>query len=188
MGVSEMQIEHRVRPVIAEMEKGLFKVVDELQKETLAINVARVRSDFMQDLTSSLGQYRELRYFGDDTPEIRAVPPSQREKEKTALNRPVREVLRVVKYCQDNPRVTGEELQRLKPTIFRNFPPHLNIQIIPILVAYGEIFVKLAECQRLLRFDAEEEPADSILKAPKRPVSRPEDDKMLPVNGPGLER
>ena len=73
--------------------------------------------------------------------------------------------------------MTGEELQRLKPTIFRNFPPHLNIQIIPILVAYGEIFVKLAEFQRLLRFDAEEEPADSILKAPKRPV-----------NGPGLER
>ena len=87
MGVSEMQIEHRVRPVIAEMEKGLFKVVDALQKETLAADVARVRSDFMQDLTSSLGQYRELRYFGDDTPEIRAVPPSQREKEKTALNR-----------------------------------------------------------------------------------------------------
>ncbi len=57
MAVSEMQIEYRVRPVIAEMEKGLFKVVDELQKETLAINVARVRSDFMQDLTSSLGQY-----------------------------------------------------------------------------------------------------------------------------------
>ena len=59
MGVSEMQIEHRVRPVIAEMEKGLFKVVDALQKETLATDVARVRSDFMQDLTSSLGQYRE---------------------------------------------------------------------------------------------------------------------------------
>ena len=46
--------------------------------------------------------------------------------------------------------MTGEELQRLKPTIFRNFPPHLNIQIIPILVAYGEIFVKLAECPAAL--------------------------------------
>ena len=37
MGVSEMQIEIRLRPVIAEMEKGLFKVVDELQKEPLAM-------------------------------------------------------------------------------------------------------------------------------------------------------
>ena len=63
MGVREMQIEHRVRPVIAEMEKGLFKVVDALQKETLAADVARVRSDFMQDLTSSLGQYPELQYL-----------------------------------------------------------------------------------------------------------------------------
>ena len=34
MAVSEMQIEHRLRPVIAEMERGLFKVVDALQKET----------------------------------------------------------------------------------------------------------------------------------------------------------
>jgi hypothetical protein len=173
MAVSEMQIKSRVRPVIADMETGLFKVVDALQKEALAIDVARVRSDFMQDLNSSLGQYRELRYFGDDNPEIRAVPPSQREKEKMALNRPVREVLKVVKYVQDNPRVTGEDLQRLKLTAFRNFPPHLNIQIIPILTAYGEIFGKLAEYQRLLQFDAEELPQDSILKArqPTKPVT-----------------
>ena len=85
------------------MEKGLFKVVDELQKETLAINVARVRSDFMQAPTSSLGQYREPRYFGDDAPEIHAVPPSQREKEKITLNRQSGKSSGLSSTCQDNP-------------------------------------------------------------------------------------
>ena len=44
MAVSEMQIEILLRPVIAEMERGFFKVADKLQRDQLAINVQEIEA------------------------------------------------------------------------------------------------------------------------------------------------
>ena len=46
MAVSEMQIEILLRPVIAEMERGFFKVADKLQRDQLAINVQEIEAGF----------------------------------------------------------------------------------------------------------------------------------------------
>jgi hypothetical protein len=162
-----MQVETRTRGVVAEMQKGLFKVVDDLQREAVAVNVQQIKGDYITALRVSLDQFRKVKYYKDTDPELRNLPPGPREIERTKMNMPAREVIKVIKHCKDNPRVTGEELTQLRRTVFRNFPPTLDITVIPLLIAWGECFSGLVEIQKALRFDAEEEPEDSIAKAPK---------------------
>lgn len=166
MPVSEMQIQSRSRPVIAEMEKGIFKIVDELQKEALAINIRQIQNNFLDGLRIMQNQCSEIVYFDDNHPEVRGVPPSQRHSEKRKLNKPAREIIRSIKYCQEHPNITPEDLTKLRTTLFREFPSHIQISTIPLMVAWGETFVRLAEIEKCLKNDDDEELADGIAKTP----------------------
>lgn len=166
MPVSEMQIEARTREVLAVMQKGIFKVVKELQEEALAVNIQKIQNDQLMGLRVMRDQYSEIVYFDDNHPEVRSVPPAQRHSQKRQLNKPAREIIRVVKYCQEHPNITPEDLTKLRVTMFREFPPHLQIGAVPLMAAWGEIFVRLAEIEKCLRNDADEELADSIAKTP----------------------
>ncbi len=184
MGVSEMQIAARVRPVIAEMEKGLFKVVDELQKETLAIDKAAVEAGFKESQRQVLGQFTSLKYYRDDDPELRGLPKGNRNMERATLNKGIREVLRVINYVRAHPGITEEQLVKLRRPVFPNFPPNVDIRAIPTLIAWGDVFAMLSRVQKDAKFDLDEE-EDALDAAPLNPRQpRPEEDEMLPVNGP----
>ena len=94
MAVSEMQIEILLRPVIAEMERGFFKVADKLQRDQLAINVQEIEAGFRNGQKATLAQYAGLKYYKDDDPELRGIPQGARNMERAKLNKGVRDVLR----------------------------------------------------------------------------------------------
>ena len=72
--------------------------------------------------------------------------------------------------------------------MFPNFPPNVDIRAIPTLIAWGDVFAMLSRVQKEAKFDLDEE-EDALDAAPLNPRQpRPEEDEMLPVNGPGLER
>ena len=58
MAVSEMQIEFCFRPVIAEIERGFFKVADKLQRDQLAINVQEIEAGFRNGQKATLAHTR----------------------------------------------------------------------------------------------------------------------------------
>ena len=92
-----MQIEILLRPVIAEMERGFFKVADKLQRDQLAINVQEIEAGFRNGQKATLAQYAGLKYYKDDDPELRGIPQGARNMERAKLNKGVREVLRAVR-------------------------------------------------------------------------------------------
>ena len=156
MAVSEMQVEVRLRPVVAEFEKQIFEVVSKLQQEVVKTDVQRVQNDLMMGHRTAQDQYSELIYHPHDDPELRSIPPAQRRSEQAKLNKPAREVLRVIKYLQKHPATTPEELQKLRTTMFREFPPHLSISIIPLIVQFGETYARLAAIQKLMIEDGDD--------------------------------
>jgi len=189
MGVSETQIQIRVRPVIAAMENGLFKVVDELQREALAIDVQAVESGFKTAQKATAAQYAGLKYYTDDDPELRGLPQGKRNMERQTLNKGIREVLRAIRWYRAHPNATERDLIQLR-IVLRDFPSTLDIRAIPLLVQWGDTLVMLSRAQSDAHFDLdmEEDAADTSILTPRN-KPKPEDDTMIPHGSlPGLER
>ena len=190
MAVSEMQIEILLRPVIAEMERGLFKVADKLQRDQLAINVQEIEAGFRNGQKATLAQYAGLKYYKDDDPELRGIPQGARNMERAKLNKGVREVLRAIRWYRKHPNASERDLIQLRQ-ILRDFPSTLDIRAIPTLVLWGDVLTMLSRAQTDAKFDLdmEEDAADENILKPRHPGSNPEDDVMIrKTDFPELDR
>jgi hypothetical protein len=189
MAVSEMQIELLLRPSMADFQRAVFKVADKLQRDQLAINVQEIEKGFRDGQKAIPSAYAALKYYRDDDPDLRGLPPGKRSMERQTLNKGVREVLRAIRWYRKHPNATERDLMQIRK-VLRDFPQTLDIRAIPTLVLWGDVFTMLSRAQSDAKFDLdlEEDEADDNILNPRQPL-KPEDDTMLPnPRGPGFER
>lgn len=171
-----------IKTAIKNFEDNIQTVIGAALDSEVEFHRQKIEKELAGSIEIALAQYANVEYFDEDNSEVCSLPANQQADYRRRANLPVKVLIRALIYCRKHPHVTAGQLRELRKTTFKNFPSHLNIEVLPFLVAYGATYAGLNEIQKKLREDGDEEtPEDLIPRIQKRPLTAaPDAGEMLP--------
>jgi len=156
-----------VRTLLRQFETDIQNANRITCEEEIGIRSRNAGNEVREGIKAALNQYVGLQYVTEDDPSIKSLPPEIRDAERRVRNAPVRQVVKALEFCKQNPRANGESLKKLRDTKFRGWPAHLSIEVIPDLLKYGSTFMKIAAIQAQFQNDPEPIPDSLLSTAPQ---------------------